>query len=266
MITSAIFGTLGFLVLGLLAAWIGKKLLDLDSPVVYGSLFFAPIFAYVVFSGQLQEFKGPGFEAKFREIANKKIEVRAPIQEALGGKKHGEMQALFAGGSDIAVLDVEELAKRGEAGVFPIAFQLGEQIAASLSQGTFEMLIALDGKKRVVAYLPKHWFLDLLALPDIHTSRGNDPDFDQTNKVVIERALRKTYLWDILVRPERVKEWGKTKVISNDASYIQAYQALSNENLTAMPVVDSSGTYVGILRLRDAKKKLIGALIDPEYK
>jgi hypothetical protein len=257
-----VLATIGFLALGIVAAWLGKKWFGLDNSGLYASLLFAPILAYLVFSGQLQEFKGFGIEAKFREIASQKIDISSRIQDSIAGQKHGTLQALMGGGSDVAVLSTTTVTKFGDAARPTLAFGIAEQIAASMAQGSFELLVIVDDNSRVLGYFPRHWFLDLTSMPDIHSSRGNDPSFDQMDTKRIERNLRKTYLWDILVNPKgRATTWGKTRVLSTDSTYLDAYRVLTQQSTMAMPVVDSSAKYAGIIRLKDVESKLFGALL-----
>ncbi|MCK9202459.1 MAG: CBS domain-containing protein [Burkholderiales bacterium] len=267
MSSNPVLATIAFLALGIIAAWLGKKWFGLDNSGLYASLFFAPILVYLVVSGQLKEFKGFGVEATFREIASQKIDLSSRIQGSIAGQKHGMAQALFGGGSDVAVLSTATVIKSGDANRPKLAFEVAEQIAASIAQGTFELLVIVDDNNHVLGYFPRHWFLDLTSMPDVHSSRGNDPSFDQTDTARIERNLRKTYLWDILVDPNgRATTWGKTRVLSTDATYLDAYRALTQESVMAIPVVDGSAKYAGIIRLRDVESKMLGALLPSSEK
>lgn len=262
-----VLATIGFLTLGILAAWLSNKCFSLDNSGLYVSLFFAPILTYMVVSGQILEFKGFGVEAKFHEIASRKIDLSDTIKNSIAGKKHGTFQAMFGGGSEVAILSIQTIAKAGDSGRSDLAFNIGEQIAASIAQGTFELLVIVDDNKHVLGYFPRHWFLDLMSIADIHTSRGNDPHFDQYDHKSRERKLQKTYLWDILVKPkDRVDGWGKTRVLNTDATYLDAYQALTKESITAIPVVDESSRYVGIIEWKDVESNLFDVLLFPDKK
>lgn len=258
MISSAFWLSVLFLGIGILGVAIANRLLKLDNSALFGSLFFAPIIAYLVFSGQLTEVKGFGVEAKFREVAAKKIEIKAgSIDPVLGGKKHGELQSFFAGGSDVVVLNAEEAAKFAQ-NLVPIAFRVAEQISVNLLQGKFELLVVVDGQGVLIGSFPKSWFLDIPAIPDVHVSRGNDREFDQTDEKRMRRNLSKTLLWDILLNPRgRTKEWGVSVFIRDTSSQIDALRELNRTRVDALPVVDAGGKYRGIVRRADLETALI---------
>jgi CBS domain-containing protein len=252
-----------FSAVGLTAAWLAQKVLKIENSTLFGSLFFAPILAYFVFSGQISEVKGFGMEVKFREVATKKIEIKAEsILPALSGKKHGELQSFFAGGSEVVVLNADKAEKYRE-NPLPLAFRIAEQISANLLQGKFELLVVVDDQDRLIGTFAKSWFMDIPSIPDVHVSRGHDRDFDQTDEKRIRRNLSKTLLWDILLAPrERTKNWGSSVTIKETASQLETFRTLIQHRVEALPVVNAEGKYKGIIRQSDIAVALLEPLLE----
>jgi hypothetical protein len=70
----AILISLLFLVLGFLVVWLVKELVNIEGDAIYVTLIFIPVLVYVIISGRLIEFKGPGgLEARFTEAATQSI-------------------------------------------------------------------------------------------------------------------------------------------------------------------------------------------------
>jgi hypothetical protein len=251
-----------FLGIALLGVALASRVLKVDNSTVFGSLFFAPIIAYLVFSGQLSEFKGFGVEAKLREVGSSPIKlVSGTIEPSLRGTKHGEARTFLGGGSAVVVLDVDEATKYS-ADPLPLAFRVAEEISANLLQGQFELLVAVDRQGVLLGSLRKSWFLDILSIPDVHISRANDPDYEYSDKKRMRQHLGKTLLWDILLKPqERTKDWGLTASIRRSSTQIDALRELYRHRAEALPVVDTDGKYQGIVRRADLESALIEPLL-----
>ena len=68
---TAVLVAIVFLGLGLVVLWITKTILNIEGDVIFVSLLFVPIIVYAIYSGKLEELKGPGgLEAKFSKAAN----------------------------------------------------------------------------------------------------------------------------------------------------------------------------------------------------
>lgn len=71
-----------FLAAGLLVAWLAGSVLGLKQESVIIAIFLLPILLYLVFTGQIENLKGPGgWEAKFRK------EAAQPVEKNLAGQK-----------------------------------------------------------------------------------------------------------------------------------------------------------------------------------
>lgn len=262
MSSHPILATIFLAAIGMITARLGKKWLNLESSSLYISLFFSPIIFYLLLSGALNEFKGFGIEAKFREIALQKIDPNIRIHDSIAERKDDVRHALFGGGSNSAILKANTATDLNDRDRLKLAFEVGEQISASIAQGSFELLILVNESNHVLGHFQRHWFIDLMSIPDIHASRGSDPKFDQTDTERIERNLRKTYLWEIIANPqERVDTWGSKQVLSTDTTYLDAYRVLTQESASAMPVIDSSSRYAGIVRAEDIRNKIFEAIL-----
>lgn len=252
-----------FLAIGFICAFFAHKVLKINNSALFSSLFFAPILAYMVFSGQIAEFKGFGIEAKLRDASKKKIEIKVgTISNLLSGTNYGELQSFLSGGSEVVLLNSNQASKHSK-NPWRLAFSIAEQISVNLLQGKFELLVVVDGQRRVIGSFAKHWFMDIPSIPDVHVSRGNDKDFDQTDEKRIKSNLSKTLLWDILLKPlERTKEWGLTATISKSATQINALRELNRHSIDALPVVDGDGKYQGIVRRSDIETAILDPLMN----
>ncbi|BEQ13330.1 hypothetical protein [Desulfoferula mesophila] len=71
-----------FLVAGLLVAWLAGSVLGLKQESVIIAIFLLPVLLYLVFTGQIENLKGPGgWEAKFRKEASQPMEKKVADQK-----------------------------------------------------------------------------------------------------------------------------------------------------------------------------------------
>jgi len=169
-----------------------------------------PLVGYLVFSGQLTEFKGMGLEAKFRDLAVLDVDVKKAVE--VTGKEHGDSKTYYSGGSPVVEIKVEKLGG-SESEVMEYAYYRGMEIAANIQQGVFQGVIVTDSNK-VVGAIPRSYFLDLLGIGCLHTSAKRSTECQQPserNSVVpdlTQQQLKRTYLWDILELPkDRAEDW-----------------------------------------------------------
>src|SRR5205823_1663209 len=72
----ALITSILFLVIGLIILWLAKTVLDISGDGVLISLLLIPVFIYVITSGRVKEFKGPGgVAATFFETASQPVKV-----------------------------------------------------------------------------------------------------------------------------------------------------------------------------------------------
>ena len=76
-----------FLVLSFGVLWFAKGILEIEGDAVLISLLLTPLLVYLIISGKLEEFRGPGgLEAKFAKVASETIsaaseEVKLSLEE-----------------------------------------------------------------------------------------------------------------------------------------------------------------------------------------
>jgi hypothetical protein len=86
-----------FLAAGFVILWFAKAVLKIEGEAILIALLLTPLLVYLILSGKLEEFKGPGgLEAKFAKVAGETIstaseEVRLSVEEMQIVEKEGLM-------------------------------------------------------------------------------------------------------------------------------------------------------------------------------
>ena len=149
-----------FLVLGIFALWVLKTWLNMQQDVVLVSILLVPILVYMIFSGRLQEIRGPGgLSATFIDMAQMplldKDEMNAELVEV------GQVGIVEKGG----MLELQQmLQKVGNSMYIVLTVMLGKMdhydetallnYLKALSQyRNFTFLVILDQDMEVLAYL-----------------------------------------------------------------------------------------------------------------
>ena len=162
----AIIISLVFLLTGFIILWITKSLIKIEGEAALISLLLIPMFIYVIVSGKIKEFKGPGgLGATFFETASQSVRIATEkIEPSIA-----EMQVVEKEG----ILALER--KRQELNeAYPtiMTLTLGKindpnhydsrdvlRYLEFLSQfRNFKFVVFIDSNSRFVAYMP-HWAL-----------------------------------------------------------------------------------------------------------
>jgi len=257
--------TFVFIALGLFLAVIAKKYFSIDNSALFASLIFAPIVAYLVFSGQLSEFRGFGLEAKFREAAAQPVKtsnLRSTTISPTSGEvsellEKSDLKAYFGIGSEVVIQKVLTNNDENKIG-FREVFQVAHKIYPSLLQGVFQFLIILDESERVLGYFEREFFLDILRIEIEQNIRGKRTGYQ---KEKVEEQLQQTQLWDIVEYPRKKAEaWGIQETISNTTTNLEALKIMREKNLKAIVVVDGDRKYSGIVKRNDIISDLLSSL------
>lgn len=235
-----------FLTLGLLVIWVTKSFLNIESDATYVSLLIIPLIIYLIVSGKLEEFKGPGgWEAKFAKTANERI-VSASEKIEISTE---DMQIIQKEGLRILERKRQEL---DESRPIIMTMELGKQgyyrreavlsYLEVLSQfRNFRFVVFIDSEKKFVAYIPSWALRGILRIPE----------------------LGETFIWSInagekqnMFRfPGIVKE-----AISTQSTNVEALQEMTKQNLEALVVIDENRQLKGVVEREQLLSRMMLSL------
>jgi hypothetical protein len=258
----------GALASGALALCVGlalvsfvSKRLKLDSGALLVAILFAPAILYLGLSGRLVEFKGLGLEAKFQAIAARqvsssaKVSPIAPSASEVRGVE--EAKSLLGMGANVVFVSDKDRADKRVMGqeVAPYA----RRIVPGLLDGSFEVLVVIDEKQKVLGYFPRTHFLDLLRIVVDPISRGS-VEKSGVDYLGIYDALMQTKLWDIIEYPRiRADNEGQYLLVESDSTNAQALSKMNQARQEVAVLVDGKGIYAGIVRRSDIVAELLSA-------
>lgn len=104
----ALLFTLGAIVVGMGLVLLCKRYFKVEGGALLVSVFFAPVVLYLIFSGRLLEFKGYGFEARFKQVAARVVvpsNVRPLAPSASKIREMSKTKAIF--GIGLAIMGVK---------------------------------------------------------------------------------------------------------------------------------------------------------------
>lgn len=255
---------ISLLFLGILMVTLFSRYLQSNSPVLFLGGLFAPSLIYLAIIGNLLEFRGLGFEAKFHRAAVQQIEIPDGVKgvdpsasSSTNIRQKSTVWAIFGIGSPVVFVTAPE--KERTISVEDV-YATAMKIYPGLLDGTFELLVVLDEWDRPFGYFPKSFFADLLRIELTHVKRSNTrpSNWDERLKAELEQTL----LWDILASPRaRASDWGITKTARLSDSNHEALSVMVSNGLDTIVVVDEDGKYAGILRRNDIISKLVVFLL-----
>jgi hypothetical protein len=235
-----------FLALGLFVLWITKTLLNIEGDLIFVSLLFVPIIVYAIYSGKLEELKGPGgLEAKFARAANESVSVAseevAPSVE--------EMQIVVKEGLNLLERKKQML---NEAQPIVMIMELGkhnyyrrEDVFAYLellSQfRNFKFVVFVDKKRQFVAYMPIWAVKGLLSKPQL------GEEFIATINNELSQELFRY--------PGVVKE-----TIHMQSTNAEALREMTRQNLEALVVTDKDNQLRGVVEREQVLSKMMLSL------
>lgn len=235
-----------------------KKRLETESSALLVAVLIAPTVFYLGLSGRLVEFKGLGVEAKFQQAAAKIVipsNVRPAEPSASAIQEISSAKALLGMGSAVVLLTAPE---KDRAITPQSVFEVASQISPGLLQGTFELLVIVDQKEKVLGYFRREFFFDLLRIELDQTMRGSRKQPDSKR---VGEQLEQTQLWDIVEYPKmRAESWGSRVFIDTADTNAEALRKLTSSNQDVAVVVSATGAYAGIVRRTDIIAELLGAL------
>jgi CBS domain-containing protein len=224
-----------------------KKIVNIEGDAIYVTLIFIPVLVYVIISGRLIEFKGPGgLEARFSDAVKESIK---PSSETI----------------EPSIEDMQVIAKEGIRGLQRSQSVIDETqpiiMTMTLSKGpfydwnavrqymnflsqyrNFKFVVFLDIQERFVAYMPSWAFKDLISLPDLA---------DEFISVINDGRLKDLYRY-----PGVVKE-----TISTKSTNIEALNQMTKENLEALVVIDEDRKLKGVIEREQVISKIMLTLV-----
>lgn len=240
----AIAISLVFLIIGFAAIWFVKTYLLVEDRTLFVSVLLAPILVYVITSGRLKEFKGPGgIEAKFAEAARESISITT---EKISTE---EMQIIAKEGVPALKRKRENL---NESKPIVMTMTLGKtdyyekqavlEYIDLLSQFRhFKFTVFIDEGNRFVAYMPSWTLKELLRKPELGkefidiVNNGNSQALCSFPGVV-------------------------SKTISTQSTNAEALQEMLQQNLEALVVIDEDKHLKGVAEREQILSKMMLAL------
>ncbi len=236
-----------FLILGFLVVWLAKKLVNMEGDAIYVTLIFIPVLVYVIITGRLTEFKGPGgLEARFTEAASQSIRpnsetIEPSVEEMQILEKEGirSMQQKKSSFDESKPIVMTMIIGKGPY----YNFYGFTQYMNFLSQyPNFKFVVFLDTSERFVAYMPSWAFNGLIKLPELAD--------EFINIINVGRSQ------DLYRYPSVIKD-----TISTKSTNIEALQLMTKDNLEALVVIDEDRKLKGVIEREQVLSKLMLALV-----
>lgn len=228
------------LILGVIIILIFKTY-QLESSVLYMVLLFVPAIIYVIVSGKLSEFRTPGFEVKFFDIAKRSVESTLDTVESLEmnpaivkkeSKKALERQMKDLDISKPIILTLK-LEKEGYDREVLLTYT-----KELLKYPSFKFVVFLDKENKVVAYT-----LPLVIF-----------------QILEQEVLGKEFV--SLINKDKIQKWTsclriRTNTISTKSTNIDALESMYEQNLDSFIVVDENKKLKGIINRGQIHSKLL---------
>jgi hypothetical protein len=166
----ALAGSLVFLALGFAAIYLVAKVADVKDGVVLAAILVIPALLYLLLSGRVSEFKGPGgLELKLSVIANSTIPIQgdngdgaALAYEQVREVEKGRSESFLERIRDLTPDDPVVLTLTLGSG--PIDGQAAADYAKGLTQfPRFRFVAILDSYGKLVSYMEERAFRDLIV-------------------------------------------------------------------------------------------------------
>lgn len=237
-----------FLILGFLVVWLAKKLVNIEGDAIYVTLIFIPVLVYVIISGRLTEFKGPGgLEARFTEAAAQSVrpssETIEPSMEDLQIVAKEGIRALQNKKGEIDESKPIVMYMTIGNGIGYYDWNAVSKYMNFLVQySNFKFVVFLDKNERFVAYMQSRAFKSLITLEEL--------GFEFINSINDGR------LNDLFRYPGVVKE-----TITTKSTNIEALQKMTKENLEALVVIDDDRKLKGVIEREQVISKIMLTLV-----
>ncbi len=237
----AVTGAVIFLLIALVSMWFTIRIAKIENTAVLTGLMVIPLVTYLILSGRLGEFKGPGgLEAKFISAVNQPLRlttrsVETSLQPAQLTAR-GPTQELPAAVGDIdkskpAILTVT----MGESYTRKVWLAYVHGI---LDQAPIAYAALVDGDNRLVAYMSVS---DVKHVLNSYALGGE-----------LIRLIAKGKAEEIIRMPGV-----RTDFVPLSASAIDVLRAMEEHHSTSMMVVDANGKIAGIVKREDIIAQIV---------
>jgi CBS domain-containing protein len=235
-----------FLAAGFVILWFAKAVLKIEGEAILIALLLTPLLVYLILSGKLEEFKGPGgLEAKFAKVAGETIstaseEVRLSVEEMQIVEKEGLMllerkrQELNEAQPIVMIM---ELGKR--------SFYKREAVQKYLdvlSQfRNFKFVVFVDSGKRFAAYMPSWSLKNLLSINELG---------DWFINVVNDGRAQELFRYPGVVR----------ETIHTQSTNTEALREMTKQNSDALVVIDEKNELAGVVEREQILSRMMLSL------
>ncbi len=241
----AIAVALLFLAAALVTLWLGARLLKIENTGVLIALVLTPAIIYLVVSGRISEFSGPGgVQAKFLNAAEAPVRLVpqgvAALVEPVQGIARGESDQLERKLRDLDPLEAVILTVK--LGQTYNARAWLEYVNALIRFPSFQIAVLLDEYDRFLAFMTAKSIRDVLAEPT---------KADRLIRLIAERST------DEILEFPRVE----TVTVSPGTTAIDALRDMRKNKLDVLLVVGEDRKVNGIIDMQDILSQIIFDLV-----
>jgi hypothetical protein len=240
--------SIGFLAAGICAVWIAQNVLDLKGDAVLVAFLVVPLLLYLALSGRVREFAAGGLDVKLTEVSREPVErltTRPRIADAIAAEEgplndpNVPMMKTDPNRPQVVTLTL---------GGGPYERQaVLERLKSQAAFTAVPLLVVLDDRQRVLAYMSYRSAVDLLARPErgdrfVALVNGDDPDvFDDGGGF---SAV-------------------KTDTLPSNATNAEALETMERTGLDAVVVADRKGRFEGVVERGRVLTRMMLALVSP---
>jgi signal-transduction protein with cAMP-binding, CBS, and nucleotidyltransferase domain len=242
----AILFAILFLAVGFVILWFAKAVLKIEGEAILISLLLTPLLVYLILSGKLEEFKGPGgLEAKFAKVAGETVsttseEVRLSVEE---------MQIVMK--ESLVVLE-KKRQELNESQPIVMIMELGKhnyyqreavlKYLEVLAQfRNFRFAVFVDKNKRFAAYMPSWALKGLLAYPELG---------DRFIYAVNESLAQELFRYPGFIR----------ETIHTQSTNTEALREMTKQNSEALVVIDEKNELAGVVQREQILSRMMLSL------
>jgi hypothetical protein len=215
----ALGGSVLFLALGFAAIYVVAKVADVKDGVVLASLLIVPALLYLLLSGRVSDFKGPGgLEVRLAETANKPIPLHAkdPQTSALSYERVREVER---GRTESFVQHIRDITPEDPVvltltlGSGPIDGKAAADYARGLTQfPRFRFVAIVDSHGQLISYMQESSFRHLIESDVVDTQQLLN-DIEQKNVgavrsypgMIVSTVTRTTSIAESLRQMQRLR-------------------------------------------------------------
>jgi hypothetical protein len=215
----ALGGSVLFLVLGLAAIYVVSKVADVKDGVVLAALLIVPALLYLLLSGRVSDFKGPGgLEVRLAEVANKPLPPHAKDAET-SSLSYERVREVERGRTESFVQHIRDITPDDPVvltltlGSGPIDGKAAADYARGLTQfPRFRFVAIVDSHGKLISYMQESSFRHLIESDAVDTQqllnnveRKNVGAVRSYPGMIVSTVSRKTSIADSLREMERLR-------------------------------------------------------------